>query len=63
MSGIFAEIIYNIKIKTSLKDEYPSWFIYVTHEEEIGGFLAIMDLMNIDCMLEILSSGLKSNDC
>ncbi len=38
MTGIFAEITNNIKIKTSLNDKYPSWFIYVTHEEEIRGF-------------------------
>jgi hypothetical protein len=54
MAGIFAEITNNIRQKTSLGESYPSWFIYTTHEEIIGGFLAILDLMNIDCMLNTL---------
>lgn len=54
MTGIFDEITNNIKMKVALKEDYPSWFIYATHEEVIGGFLAIMDLMSIDCMLKVL---------
>lgn len=54
MSGMFDEITNNIKKKTELKDDYPSWFIYFIHQEEVGGFLAILDLMNVECMLKAM---------
>ena len=54
MNGIFHPIVNNIKQKLTLKDAYPSWFMYVIHQQQMGGILAILNFTNLDCMLESL---------